>query len=151
MLRSLRGFLIFGTDSSRASYDPEERVCRLGESYLLGATTGASSIAATVVHEATHGWLFDLGIGYSEPIRHRVEQICIRAALQVARKLPDAEDEIDRCQKQLMLGADAYSDESFVRFAGQKLRELGCPEWIVRSVIWFKRKRTVTVACSGRA
>ena len=141
VLRSLRGILVFGTDSQRASYDTEQRVCRLSESLLLAPSTIVASISATVVHEATHGWLFDLGIGYAEPVRHRVEQICIRAALQVARKLPGGEEEIDRCQRLLMLEADAYSDESYVLLAGEKLRELGCPEWIVRLVMWFKRKR----------
>lgn len=33
--RSLSGFLIFGTDEVRGSYQPEPRLCRLGESFVL--------------------------------------------------------------------------------------------------------------------
>lgn len=139
--RLLKGFLIFGTDDVRGSYLVEERVCRLGDSFVLDSATVASAIAATVVHEATHAWLSDLGVGYEEAIRHRVEHVCIRAALQVARKLPGAQDEVDRCRAQLTLTASDFSNLSFVQRDLRRLRELGCPEWIVRAIRWSWRKR----------
>lgn len=139
--RSVKGFLIYGTDDGRASYLSDDRVCRLGERFVLDSTTPVSAIAVTVVHEATHGRLFDLGIGYEEPIRHRVEHVCIRAALQVARKLPDTQDEVDRCRAQLTLDASDFSNLSFLQRDAQRLRELGCPEWIVRAIVWLRRKR----------
>lgn len=108
---------------------------------MLATDTTLPAIAATTVHEATHGWLFSLGIGYDEPVRHRVEQICIRAALRVAQNLPGAEDEVDRCRQQLTMTADAFSDEGYEQLIVQQLRETGAPNWLIRSAIWLKRKR----------
>lgn len=139
--RSIRGFLVFGTGSTRASYDSEVKLCRFGEQFLLAPDTTSASIAATTVHEATHGWLDSLGIGYDERVRHRVEQICIRAALRVAKALPGAYEEVERCERQLSLTADAFSEASFLQHAVQQLRELGVPEWIIRFLVWFRRKR----------
>jgi hypothetical protein len=141
VLRSLSGFFIFGADSIRGDYDPQERTCRLAESFVLAPDTNAAAIASTVVHEATHGWLFDRGINYAEPIRHRVEQICIRASLSVARKLPDAEDEIDRCERQLTIEPSFFSNESLFDLDIRRLRETGCPEWFIRAVTWIAKRR----------
>lgn len=85
--QSLKGFLNFGIDSINASYDPRTAVCRLGEKFILAPDTTAKAVACTVVHEATHGRLFKLGIPYDEPLRYRVEIICIKAALLTAQKL----------------------------------------------------------------
>jgi len=142
VLRSCRGLLILGADSLRASFNPEQVVCQIGEKFLLAADTTLPAVASTITHEATHGWLFSLGIGYDEPIRHRVEQICIRAALRVAQKLPGAEDEIDRCRRQLTLAADTFSDAGLDRMNAQRLRDLGCPEWLIRLTFRLVRKRT---------
>jgi hypothetical protein len=45
-------------------------------------------IAATIVHEASHGRLLRAGIGYGEMIRRRVEMICARRMIRFAEKLP---------------------------------------------------------------
>jgi hypothetical protein len=50
-------------------------VCRLGEKFILAPDTIAEAVACTVVHEATHGRLFKLGIPYDEPLRYRVEMM----------------------------------------------------------------------------
>ena len=142
VLRLLNGFLIFGTDpDANASYDPINGVCRLGASFMVAPTTTSVEIACAVVHEATHAWLFKLGIGYDEPIRHRVELVCIRAALLAARKLPGGEAEVERCRAQMSIDPEYFSNRSFVDRKTHHLRELGCPEWIIQAALWMRRKR----------
>jgi hypothetical protein len=139
--RSLAGFLVFGTWDVRASYDPSQRLCRLSETFALASATSATAIAVTIVHEATHGWLFDRGIDYAEPIRHRVEQICIRAALQSARRLPGAADEIERCRNQLLGGPEYYSNAQSLERSISRLREANCPEWLIRAFRRIRQRR----------
>ena len=140
-VRSLRGFVILGTDSSTASYDPVNGICRLGETFTTSAATTSAAIACTVVHEATHAWLFKRNIGYDEPIRHRVELVCIKAALLAARKLPNAEAEVEECRGQMSLEPEYFSNEKCIKRGMERLRQIGCPEWFIRGVEWIARKR----------
>jgi hypothetical protein len=141
VLRSLRGILVMGSGGVRADYDPLERTCRLAEGFVLDPRTTSVGIAGTLVHEATHGWLFDRGIGYDEPIRHRVEQICMQASLATLKRLPKAEDEMERCRRQLEMDPSEFSDAALLELGAQKLRDTGCPDWLVRAALWIKRKR----------
>jgi hypothetical protein len=141
VLRSLKGFLVLGTDSINASYDPANGVCRLGETFMAAPATTAAAIACTVVHEATHAWLFRLGIGYDSPIRHRVELLCIKASLLAAQRFPGAEAEVEHCRGQMSIDAEFFSNEKFVERSTNHLRELGCPEWIIRTLLWIRQKR----------
>ena len=144
--KSLKGFLIFGIDPINASYDPTTAVCRLGEKFMLAPDTTAAAVACTVVHEATHGRLFKLGIPYDEPLRYRVEMICIKAALLTAQKLPGAEAQVERCRRQLTIDPGFFSTDSFTERAANDLRAAGLPEWLVRTVVWIRRKRAAKLA-----
>ena len=141
VLRSLNGFLVVGTDSINADYDPANSVCRLGEKFIAAPTTTAAALACTVVHEATHAWLFRLGIGYHPAIRHRVELVCIKASLFAAQRLPGAEVEVEYCRGQMSIEPEFFSDEKFLERSTDHLRELGCPEWIIRTLLWIRQKR----------
>lgn len=141
VVRSLKGFLILGTQSITASYDPANAVCRLGENFMAAPDTTATAVACAVVHEATHGWLFKLGIPYDEPIRYRVEMVCIKAALLAAQRLPGGEAEVERCRAQMLIDPAFFSNDMFIERGISHLRELGCPKWLIRTVVWIGRRR----------
>jgi hypothetical protein len=101
-------FLIFGVDAINASYNPATGIGRLGEKFMLAPDTTAAAVAC-IVQEATHGRLFKLGIRYDEPIRYRVELVCIRAALLTAQMLPGAEAQVERCHRQLSIDPGFFS------------------------------------------
>ena len=143
---SLKGFLILGTDSINADYDSRTGVCRLGERFMLAPDTTAAAVACAVVHEATHGWLYKLGIPYDEPIRYRIELVCIKAALLTAQRLPGAEAQVERCRRQLLIDPGFFSNESFTQRTADNLRALGWPRWLVRAFFWIRRKRAAKVA-----
>jgi hypothetical protein len=144
--QSLKGFLIFGIDSINGSYDPTTGVCRLGEKFVLAPDTTAAAVACTVVHEATHRRLFKLGIPYDEPLRYRVEMICIKAALLTAQKLSGAEAQVERCRRQLTIDPGFFTTDSFTERAANNLRAVGLPEWLIRTLVWIRRKRAARVA-----
>jgi hypothetical protein len=143
---ALKGFLIFGTGPINADYDWTTGVCRLGETFILAPDTTAAAVACTIVHEATHGWLFKLGIPYEEPIRYRIELVCIKASLLTAQRLPGAEAQVERCRRQLSIDPGFFSNGSFTERAADDLRALGLPEWLIRTLVWIRRKRAAKVA-----
>jgi hypothetical protein len=143
---SLKGFLILGVDTIRASYDQGTGVCRLREKFMLAPDTTAAAVACVIVHEATHGRLFKLGISYDEPIRYRVELVCIKAALLAAQRLPGSEAEVETCRRQLSVDPGFYSEDRFNERDANQLRALGVPEWLIRIRLWIRRKRAAKVA-----
>jgi hypothetical protein len=139
--RLLKGFIVFGTDSASGSYDPINGVCRLNEKFVTDPAATAVAIASTVVHEATHAWLTSLGVGYESYTRHRVELVCIKASLLAMRRIPGAEAEVARCRHDMSIDPEFFSNEKRIERSATHLRELGCPEWFVRMVVWIGRKR----------
>jgi hypothetical protein len=75
-------------------------------------------LAMTLVHEATHARLWNNGIGYPVRARVRIEHLCVRAEVRLARELPDA-DELEK-------------------FAVDKLKN----EWWTDSAVTARRERT---------
>jgi hypothetical protein len=139
--RSIRGFMVFGKSDEYASYHRATRICELNEKFLATPEATVTAIATVLVHEATHGWLFDLGIPYDEPKRHRVELICFKAELLTAQRLPDSESELVRCRNAMSMTPEYFSDASRLERNVGRLRELGCPEWIIRTAVWARRRR----------
>jgi len=111
---------------------------------LLAEESSATTIAATIVHEATHARLVRCGIGYKESIRSRVEIVCARRALASAAKLPDGKLVRENAQPLLdWLQQPAYAeywtseafDKRLVEGAAQMLRDLGVPTWLANLVL----------------
>jgi hypothetical protein len=75
-------------------------------------------LAMTLVHEATHARLWNNGIGYPANAPARIEHLCVRAEVRLARELPDA-DELEK-------------------FAVDKLKN----EWWTESAVTARRERT---------
>jgi hypothetical protein len=143
---SLKGILILGIDSTKASYNSDTGVCQLREKFMLAPDTTPAAVACVLVHEATHGRLLQLGIRPDEPLRYRVEMVFIKASLLTMQRLPGAEAEVDRCRRQLTIDPKCFSDESFTQRAASEMRKLGAPEWLVRHLIRVRRKRATKAA-----
>ena len=149
----LGGILIFGiTKDHSARYFPRPNLCQLWKTFVLASETTPERLATTLVHEATHAWLFRLGFGYEEAIRLRIERVCERAALRAARCLPNGAAEVEYCERQLNLDAEWLTNENFDARTMDDLRQLGFPEWIIRAVFSFRAfRRRITFGCSRRA
>lgn len=51
----------------------------------------SAELAMTIIHEATHGRIIDFGVRYDEPLRARIEGICVAQEAVFARALPGGE------------------------------------------------------------
>jgi len=113
-------------------YLPEERRCQLDSEFVLSSPI--ETVASTIVHEATHARLINVGIPYTYENRHRVEKACIRQELVFAQRIPGADDLRRRINEKLRLDPDVWSRET----SSARFREAfaesdgGLPKWLRR-------------------
>jgi ankyrin repeat protein len=67
-------------------------VCLLDEDLLSWSRDPIEEIALTLVHEATHARLSELGFGRAKGVlRVRIERVCLRAEIDFARRIPGSQ------------------------------------------------------------
>lgn len=88
MRRDIREIAVSGMmeEGEIGRWDEASRICMIDCRHA--SNDEPESIAATIVHEATHARLLRAGIGYGERIRRRVEMVCTRAMLRFLGRLP---------------------------------------------------------------
>ena len=138
----VRSILVAGLPTFRACYIHKLRMVELYQGYVLDVQTTPESLACSLIHEAQHARLYRLEFGYDESIRGRIERLCFRAERNFARLLPKGDGLV--AEAEAWMNADpesVFSDESLRRSKIEALRELGCPDWIIRTVAWVSRRR----------
>ncbi|HEU5273868.1 MAG TPA: hypothetical protein VFU97_09415 [Xanthobacteraceae bacterium] len=128
-----------------AQYTPAMNACELDVRFVLAVASSPAIIAASIVHEATHARIMHRGIEYAEPIRARIEAICVRRELAFAKKLPNglelqelAEGRLERCATP-EFWTNAKFRERDVEGTIEAARDAGIPMWIVRVVFAVAR------------
>ena len=120
------------------------RRCLLDPRYVLSSPP--AFIASTIVHEATHGFLMRHHIGYSEELRYRVEQICMRQEFALASKLPNNSNLKSHIERKLAIPPTHWSDEALeqLRHRGDMeiARETGVPQWLMKAAVAFRDRKT---------
>jgi len=126
----------------RAGYRSVLKACVLDERFVLYEGTTPARIAAVIVHEATHARLERWGVRYDEKIRPRIEAICLRRELSLARNFPDSsqlQEELVRTLEWCVANPDYYFDASFRerdrRGGVETLHYAGAPDWLVRILL----------------
>jgi hypothetical protein len=114
----------------------------LYQEHVLDAQTTPASLACLLIHEAQHARLRRLGFGYDETVRHRIEKLCYRAQRNFARLLPNGDALVAEAETRMEADPEFYSNESHRRRDMKALRELGCPDWIIKAAAWVARRRT---------
>src|SRR5262245_47208244 len=146
-----RGVFVFGTTGGDAAeWWRDEGLVVMQPEYASDANASPLALAVILVHEATHAWLERRGFEYAVDRRARLERICDRRALRLARRLPDAEYLVSWLQQE-QRPREHLADEAFHQRAVAELLRLGAPLWFVRQMdLWSKRWYRLTPACSGR-
>ena len=133
-LRSdLRGIWIVGS-AGAGEYESHLQLCALDPSYILRADVTVPDIAATIVHEATHARLWACGFRYDQAIRPRIERVCIKAEIAFAARLQDGVSVVRRAEYKLTRVHDAWTDHALRAQTVRRLRQLGAPNWMIRSL-----------------
>jgi hypothetical protein len=121
--------------------------CELDSQFVVAETSLPELIAATIVHEATHARLRRCGIGYEEALRPRVEAVCLRRELAFAAKLPNGKQVREQAERTLVLCStqEYWTSAAFAERRDkdhiEALRNLGVPDWLVRTVLTLRTLR----------
>jgi hypothetical protein len=99
-------------------------------------------IASTLVHEAMHAYLYARRIPHDATTLYRIEEICYRAELMFARRLPDPGTLIADAEYMLSVPRDYLSAEARLWHHGEYLRELGLPRVLVSALVGLRRLRS---------
>jgi hypothetical protein len=114
-----------GLTPAAASCVSAAGVCLIGHHYLTDPKTSPADVAMTLVHEGTHARLSRLGIGYGPAIRARVERICTRSEILLARRLDGAAPLMERAERRLRWPDEVWSDAAHKARYEAYLRDLG--------------------------
>jgi hypothetical protein len=141
--RDVRRIWIVHQFGALGSFLPEQSRCDLDHPFVR--TASPEEIAATIVHEATHGHPCLRKLGYPEELRHRIERICGQRELEFARLLPGAEELCAEIERSLAREPEFWTTESLraweLEGAIAAAKDAGAPDWLVRLVLAVRRLR----------
>jgi hypothetical protein len=138
------------------TFNSSLHACELDRRFVLAATSPPELIAATIVHEATHARLDRCGIGYDEGLRPRVEAACFRRELAFAAKLPNGVNVRERAERTLVLctthgyWTNAAFGERHDKDHLETLRDLGTPDWLLRTLLTIRTLRLRVTSLAQR-
>ena len=90
----------------RGAYFHNERACLVELTFCVNPDFSDAEVAATILHEAMHARLDNLGFPLEMEDRARQERFCRRAELEFGALVPDGEKVIERAQQTIELADD---------------------------------------------
>jgi hypothetical protein len=147
-----RGVFVFATTGGDAAeWWRDEGLVVLSDEYVTDESTASRDLAVVLVHEATHVWLERHGFEYTIDRRTRLEEMCHRRELRLARRLPDAEELVGSLVHELRPGERYFTDEAFYQRAVAQAVRQGVPAWLVRQIeLWSRIVHRLSSAWSRR-
>ena len=138
MQRDFDGILV-ERYACRGAYFPQERICLVELTFTVNRDFSLAQVAATILHEAMHARLHELGFPLEMEDRARQERFCRRAEIEFGAAVPDGKAVVDRA-----LAALAAADHDVApridpvlaaqRVAQADLEALDRPQWLKRSI-----------------
>lgn len=133
--------LIFGAHPYNAVYISYLKLCDVSMEYASADSTTPSHLAMVLVHEATHGYLQSGGLLYTEDHRERMERLCMRTEIALARKLPQSTELIAEVEAKMSLPSDYWKSQAFLKrdidYLNDLLKKIAAPRWLVT---WAERR-----------
>lgn len=87
----------------RAAYFPQTRTCLLELTFVVNPAFNEAQVAASLVHEAVHARLRQMGVRTPPGQEAREERLCRRAELELGRAVPGGEPVVERALQSLAL------------------------------------------------
>jgi hypothetical protein len=123
--RDLPRIWVVGLPAAIASCHAKIGLCALDFDYVVDPATSAGQVAQTLVHEGAHARLARAGIASDETRRPRIERICIRQEIALARLLPGGTDLVVASESRLQYPDAFYATRAYRERELAELRDLG--------------------------
>lgn len=126
---------ILFADVRGGRYMPSLRTCLIGEKFAIRAVP--LELAMMIVHEGMHARLWQTGFTYAQPLRERIERLCVGAEVAFAERVVGSEALVETAKRRLEMRwweQDVADD-----LDGAELAERGVPSWVMRAVRLARR------------
>lgn len=129
LLADVDGIWVFGDVGPLGVWQFRLRAIRIRMTYCLDPSVTPAQLACTIVHEATHAFLWRLGFRYPEAQRAQIERICVRSERVFLQRVPGEEALLEWKRSLPDPAGENYTQEAFQRSARRQLREMDTPRW----------------------
>ncbi len=123
----------------RGAYFPDIRVCLVELTFTVNRDFSVAQVAATILHEAMHARLHELGFPLEMEDRARQERFCRRAEIEFGNAVPGGEPVVDRALAALTAVDEDVAPRIDPVLAAWRVRQvdseaLARPNWLKRSI-----------------
>jgi hypothetical protein len=91
-------YIIVQRFACRGAYFHEQRACLVELTFTVNPDFSDAEVAATILHEAMHARLHQLGFPLEMEDRARQERFCRRAEIEFGRLVPDGQRVVERAE-----------------------------------------------------
>ena len=104
-------FIISKRFACRGAYFHNERACLVELTFTVNSEFSDAEVAATILHEAMHARLHQLGFPLEMDDRARQERFCRRAELEFGALVPGGENVVARARQTIELADEEVAPE----------------------------------------
>jgi hypothetical protein len=108
----------------RGAYFHEQRACLVELTFTINSGFSDAEVAATILHEAMHARLHQLGFPLEMEDRARQERFCRRAELEFGRVVPNGERVVERAQWTVVQSDEDVAPVIDPRIAAQRIAKV---------------------------
>jgi hypothetical protein len=139
--RDVKKIWVYIAPGYYAQWMNELQTCILDRDYFCRTNVSPAELALTLVHEATHARLDKLKIKYTEEIRHRVEQLCVKSEIAFAKRLPNGQKFVEIAESRLQTPESYWTNAQFQQRDLDTLAELRKKSWVARILYPIVKRR----------
>lgn len=108
----------------RGAYFHEQRACLVELTFTVNPDFSDAEVAATILHEAMHARLHQLGFRLEMEDRARQERFCRKAEIEFGQLVPDGSRVLARAEATLVLSDEEVAPIIDPRLAAQRIAEV---------------------------
>jgi hypothetical protein len=123
----------------RGAYFPDTRICLVELTFVVNREFTPTQVAATILHEAMHARLDNVGVKYDPAGAAKHERFCRRAEVEFGMLAPDGAPVVERALASLASTDDEVAPAIDWELAGRRvdaadLSALSAPDWMKRAI-----------------
>lgn len=117
-------YIVVQRFACRGAYFHEQRACLVELTFTVNPDFSDAEVAATILHEAMHARLHELGFPLEMEDRARQERFCRRAEIEFGRLVPGGDRVVERARWTVELSDEEVAPVIDPHLAAQRIAEV---------------------------
>jgi hypothetical protein len=117
-------YIVVQRFACRGAYFHEQRACLVELTFTVNPDFSDAEVAATILHEAMHARLHELGFPLEMEDRARQERFCRRAEIEFGQLVPDGERVVERAMWTAELSDEEVAPVIDADLAAERIAEV---------------------------